>query len=240
MKVKSIEFLNYKNINKYIHSFGRESAYDTPLFKILFWRRLKYFIKVILKLQNLCKTEFRKVLDIGFNLGHFSLNYGTINPKAELYGLDIKYKEKYERRFIIQLFKKFSINFNIVIQDIQEKSFFQDEFFDLIVAFDVLEHVKSPKLALDEIKRILKNDGILLISVPIESKLLRFFKIFYKKTVKQDLNLENHWQGEIPSFKEFDKLVKKEFRLIYNQYYPFKNFPSIFSYDILYILSKNQ
>lgn len=47
---------------------------------------------------------------------------------------------------------------------------YNDEEFDLVVALEILEHIKEDTKALKEINRILKNDGLLLISVPINSK----------------------------------------------------------------------
>ena len=41
-----------------------------------------------------------------------------------------------------------------------------DDSFDVVVSFAVLEHVRDQEVALDEMCRVLKNDGVLLISVP--------------------------------------------------------------------------
>ena len=43
---------------------------------------------------------------------------------------------------------------------------FQAESFDLVCAFDVIEHVEDDQLAITEMKRVAKNEGILLITVP--------------------------------------------------------------------------
>lgn len=44
---------------------------------------------------------------------------------------------------------------------------YQSEIFDLICAFDVLEHVERDEEALAEIHRVLKKDGIFVFSVPL-------------------------------------------------------------------------
>lgn len=54
----------------------------------------------------------------------------------------------------------------IQCQDIQKTSF-QDNFFDLVLTEDVLEHVPDPKKACDEIKRILKVGGWHLSTIPV-------------------------------------------------------------------------
>ena len=43
-----------------------------------------------------------------------------------------------------------------------------DQSFDLIICFHVLEHVLEDKKAIEELNRVLKNDGHLLIQVPIK------------------------------------------------------------------------
>lgn len=46
----------------------------------------------------------------------------------------------------------------------------QDNTFDLIGAFEVLEHIEKPEQTLSEIARVLKPDGLFLFSVPIQQK----------------------------------------------------------------------
>jgi SAM-dependent methyltransferase len=43
---------------------------------------------------------------------------------------------------------------------------FEEDFFDLIVAFDVLEHVESDQESLMRLKKHLKSSGVLMITVP--------------------------------------------------------------------------
>jgi SAM-dependent methyltransferase len=43
---------------------------------------------------------------------------------------------------------------------------FKDEVYDIVGAFDVLEHIEDHKGALAEWKRVLKNDGAIVITVP--------------------------------------------------------------------------
>lgn len=43
---------------------------------------------------------------------------------------------------------------------------FVNESFDLVCAFDVVEHVENDQLAVAEMKRVLKKDGLIVITVP--------------------------------------------------------------------------
>jgi len=47
-----------------------------------------------------------------------------------------------------------------------EKTSFTDNYFDVIILGDVLEHISNENAALKEIKRIIKKDGELIITVP--------------------------------------------------------------------------
>lgn len=43
---------------------------------------------------------------------------------------------------------------------------FDSDFFDIVFAFEVFEHFSAPQFALEQLRRVLKSDGILLISTP--------------------------------------------------------------------------
>jgi len=51
-----------------------------------------------------------------------------------------------------------------------------DESFDLVIANHILEHVADYRMALSEINRVLKRDGIALIQTPYSSKLCKTFE----------------------------------------------------------------
>lgn len=43
---------------------------------------------------------------------------------------------------------------------------FEDNSFDLVCAFDVIEHVEDDQLAVSEMKRVVKSEGIVFITIP--------------------------------------------------------------------------
>jgi SAM-dependent methyltransferase len=47
---------------------------------------------------------------------------------------------------------------------------FRNEEFDLVCAFDVIEHVEDDQRVFGEVSRVLKDDGILICSVPLYAK----------------------------------------------------------------------
>lgn len=85
--------------------------------------------------------------------------------------------------------------------------------------------------------RILKKNGLLFISVPTESMLLRVVRTLIG-TVK-NIQVNPHWLGLISSEKEFfNVLSQKNLRIISKRYFPFKFLPRLFSYDVFYLIRK--
>jgi ubiquinone/menaquinone biosynthesis C-methylase UbiE len=64
---------------------------------------------------------------------------------------------------------------------------FKDESFDLIICNHVLEHIEDDKLALDEMYRILKYNGISILQVPINVK---------RENTFEDLSIKSKIQRE--------------------------------------------
>ena len=53
---------------------------------------------------------------------------------------------------------------------------FQDQSFDLVAMFDVIEHIPDPAAAFREMARVLKDDGIVIVGYPLEHALMRAFE----------------------------------------------------------------
>lgn len=58
------------------------------------------------------------------------------------------------------------------------KTTFPDDSFDLVVIVDLLEHIENDKELINEISRILKKDGMLIVNVPHKKKfsVIRFIR----------------------------------------------------------------
>jgi SAM-dependent methyltransferase len=53
-----------------------------------------------------------------------------------------------------------------VKQSVLEKAGFENKYFDIVTLFATLEHVPDPSALLREVGRIIKNDGLLVVSAP--------------------------------------------------------------------------
>lgn len=95
------------------------------------------------------------VLEIGFGNGNF-LTYGK-NRDWDIYGTEVN-------KYLVEVAKQNGFN---VLQTYNLECF-AENMFDLVAAFDVLEHIPQDKLLdfLTQIKRILKNNGVFIARFP--------------------------------------------------------------------------
>jgi len=208
-------------------SFG---PYHIPLFGKVYFGRIKEILKIFSKIQS----SFIRVLDIGGGMGLFSLNFKLNFPKSEICILDQIFIE--EVRDILVNKKRVAIQ-ECIQGNIEEKTAYPDDCFDLIFSLDILEHLEDPSKALNEIIRILKRKGLLFISVPIEGFPLRFVRNIVGRF--KNIQMNPHWNGKIKSEKEFyECLKKKNIKIVTMRNYPFNNLPRMFSYDVFYLIQK--
>ena len=62
---------------------------------------------------------------------------------------------------------------------------FPDSYFDIVFAFEVFEHFSNPQFALEEIRRLLKDDGFLLVSAPTPW-CYHYPRLFYPALFKEE------------------------------------------------------
>lgn len=118
----------------------------------------------------------RKILDVGCADGSFLDKLLTSFPKSKGYGVD-NYGEavKYGQR------KYAHINFQVADAC---RLPFNKETFDLVICCETLEHLKDPRKALLEIKRVAKKDGVVVIELDSGSLLFRFVWYFWTRFMK--------------------------------------------------------
>ncbi len=72
-------------------------------------------------------------------------------------------------RYAVDMAKKNYPDIKFSVQDMQ-KLFTRDRDFDIVVAFDVIEHLKDPKIALMNAYKILKPGGSIILTTPNDYK----------------------------------------------------------------------
>jgi len=114
--------------------------------------RIKYFVE---------KYELydKKVLDIGCSYGHYLIRFSK-----ESWGVDANDEMiKFAR----------AIGLKVKKANIEEELPFENKSFDAVWCSGVIEHMIAPHKLLLEIHRVLKDDGIVILNVPIYSKIFK-------------------------------------------------------------------
>jgi ubiquinone/menaquinone biosynthesis C-methylase UbiE len=155
--------------------------------------------------QRLREISGGKVLDVGTSQGGFiDTLMKSLKDYDSFIGIDISQKdlEKARSRFTDK-----PVEFDIMNA---ESMGFEDETFDMVSMSYCIHHLKNPKIVLDEIKRVLKQNGYLIIEECFcdgdqdESKQTDI--MLHSLNIKIDtLRGENHY--EILSRKQLKDLV---------------------------------
>lgn len=132
----------------------------------------KYIANINLDALNL--TNKCSILDFGCGSGNFTIE--CIHRGYRVYAADIS------AGILIKIKNKIGNNLSqnlktILLNPNQELLPFRDNQFDVIICREVLEHIPHYEMIIKEFKRILKDNGIIMISVP-SSFSERLFRIF--------------------------------------------------------------
>jgi 2-polyprenyl-3-methyl-5-hydroxy-6-metoxy-1,4-benzoquinol methylase len=160
--------------------YGKSKYHPAHIWhRIVSQRRLKLLMRVVPK---------GKLLDIGCGYGIF-LNTAR-NLAWTVFGVELS---RPASEYAHNSFKLKIFNGEI------EKANYPDHYFDVITFWDVLEHVPNPAVFLQNVKRILKQDGLIALSVPNSGSLVA--RIYQGKW--QTLRPEQHlWHFNIKTLKQ--------------------------------------
>jgi SAM-dependent methyltransferase len=137
-----------------------------PLIKFLS-RYIKRNNQINLKILEIGCGSGMNAFEIIKNLKMSNLKHG----KIEYVGLDIDKKSiEVAQRILNEVFVS-SFNHNIKFLHADAREFLQDkqifdQIFDIVLLIDVIEHIKEPELWLESCNKILKDEGLYIISVP--------------------------------------------------------------------------
>ena len=141
-----------KEHSKILENINRKYCVKRPQYKIA----LRLLDE--LKLSNEQKKHF-KVLDLGCGIGEFSNILVSLGFRKE----NIKCCDGLQE-FVDQVKL---LGFFVYKTDLEfEKLPFSNDEFDLIVSLDVIEHLWNINYYFEEISRVLKNNGFVIITTP--------------------------------------------------------------------------
>ena len=177
--------------------------------------------KIKLAKRILSKLKFDNCLDVGCASGYMISEIFKTFPQAKYFGVDV-----YDKAIEYAKITYPNIEFKIASAD---KLPFKNDYFDLILFYETIEHVENPKECLKEIKRVLKKGGTLILTMDSGSWLFRLVWFIWENTKGKI------WQGaHLHPFhhKELEKLIQDS---------GFKIKDKIFSFagmEVTFILSK--
>jgi 2-polyprenyl-3-methyl-5-hydroxy-6-metoxy-1,4-benzoquinol methylase len=136
------------------------------------------FVKANIKNVDL---KGKKVLEIGCGRGGFScwLAENANEQFDQLIAADFSEAAVLKAKEYAQSKGLHSIDWQI--QDIQNISF-PDEYFDIIVSCETIEHVPSPLAAINELYRVMKPGGMLYLTTPNYLGFFGLYRIYLRLT----------------------------------------------------------
>ena len=179
--------------------------------------RLNNIITIIKKF----KIKNINLLDAGCGEGHLLEKLYKIEKNNNYYGIDIV-------NHAINQTKKRCPFANIKLGDIY-KTKYPNKFFDIIICTEVLEHIFEFKSVLKELRRILKPNGLLIITFPNEF-LWTISRLFL---CRKSIRVPDHVNSFSPKF--FKKNVNMQ--LVFKRSLPFR-LPFFISLGCLIIFKK--
>jgi len=109
-------------------------------------------------LEIFSKYRFERILDVGCGDGNFSMLIGEACKAKEVYGIEISEGG-------VEMARKNGVKcFQL---DVDAEDFpFEDNYFDAVFAGELIEHLFDPDHFLDEVYRVLRPEGIFVLSTP--------------------------------------------------------------------------
>ncbi len=178
-------------------------------------------IKTVLKNIRLIQPWLKKadkqinVLDVGMGTGKLPVALRAMG--YNVYGLDDDSGGRKSIKFQNQMFP----SLKVAVCSLESDRFpFEDGKFDIVTSLDVIEHLPvSPRHFLQEIHRVLKPDGVLLLSNPNPTSLYNCIRMVLGKSINDAISeyfnalpqgkegeFSGHWREY--TLKELEYMVK--------------------------------
>jgi len=148
------------------------------------------------------------ILDVGCNDGYLLKFIRSKNKFCKCYGVD-----NTEGLEIID-------TCDVRVADVTNLPF-ENNFFDTVFVLDILEHVKDLDKTLDEIKRVLKANGSIILSGPTETWFYKLCRLFYRQMIGHEEHVRTIYDIE-------EKIQSKKFQLINKKTLPGFPIPELF------------
>lgn len=156
--------------------------------KYRLWRRT---FEVIESIKKFSKKDPNSIIDLGTADGKMLSEIKKSYPHSKCVGIEYN-------NDLVKYANSCFPHLEIKQGDVQNLQIFKNEQFDVAIATAVIEHVINPQIFINEIKRLLKPSGILIITAP--DPLWEFI------ATKVGL-LDDEQHNEVPNIKRIKELV---------------------------------
>ncbi len=232
-KIENEKYLSLEEINEHLNKIYKENS----LYDDLYHKNHKNRFALTLSQIPVCKKDDEAILEVG-SFTWFSLFLKEILGYKNIYGLDRKNTDEknYEiTRNIMGKEHKQTV-FNVDLDDKNRYDALLDSKikFDKIIFMEVLEHLFDPTLSLINFRKILKKDGLLVLTTPNSSSLTSLWRLFNMRIpmVYARINPENH---HLLHVREYTPLflkyilkccgyVEKSFNTVNSYHFPEKEY----------------
>ncbi|MBW2971359.1 class I SAM-dependent methyltransferase [Candidatus Woesearchaeota archaeon] len=149
-----------------------------------------YTQKVIQLLKKIKHKHQMRVLDIGCADGSFALHLQEMG--FNVFGIDISSEA-------IRKAKQKGVD--AMVHDVSERFPFKSDSFDIVVCMEVIEHIYDTDFLINELNRIMKQRGLLILTTPnLASLSNRIRLLFGKHPHLSEYRLGNENSGHIRNY----------------------------------------
>ncbi len=175
-----------------------------------------------------------KVLEVGCARGQFIRSIKQYRPDIEAFGCDINTQA-------LELNGQEDANISYSAGSALSLPF-KDKCFDMVVIFDLLEHLEEPSLFLKEVHRVLRDNGVLHAYVPCEGQPGTLHWLLWKIKIGHDLKKKHRGHIQRFSLKSCKRLVENAALTVKNSRfsgYWFEQLLDVIFYVLLEVQSIN-
>jgi ubiquinone/menaquinone biosynthesis C-methylase UbiE len=176
--------------------------------------------KLVSLITSKTKLPIKKVLVVGCGTGIEAAILAQ-NLRAEVVGIDIKDEFEFDAE---------AAKYCTLMEADATKMPFENNTFDFVYSFHALEHINKPTVAVSEIKRVLKHEGLVWIGTPNRSRWigsigskrgtalqkLKWNMIDWKYKLKGKFRNEFGAHAGFTS-RELQSILSKEFSMVENE-----------------------
>ncbi len=149
------------------------------------------------------------ILDVGCKDGYLLKTIRNYNQSCKCYGIE-------KNPSVLELIKTCDVR----VADVTNLPF-ENNFFDKVFVLDVLEHVEELDKAIEEIKRVLKTHGNIILSGPTETWFYKLCRLFYRQMIDFEEHIHTVYGIE-------KKIQLKGFQLVNQKSLPGFLIPELF------------